>query len=364
MITDSASLIPELERVIQQGSADKCAEMLSGITSLFLSGAGQFNEDHVALFDAVFARLIDDIETRARAELSERLAPVENAPPKLVRRLANDDDISVAAPMLELSPRLVDADLRDIAGSKGQQHLLAISVRQAISEAVTDVLVQRGDRDVIKTVVDNQGARLSEKGFSTLVERAADDGVLAEKVGQREDIPPRLFRTLLFQATEVVQQRLLTKARPETAAEIRRVLAKVSEEIGAKAPAPRDYTEAKAAVIALKQQAKLGEPSLLSFAKDGHFEETVAALAALTSVPVETVERLMAGDRPDPVLILCKGAGFGWQTVRAIILVRPGVKGKSNQSIEAAYANFERLSPSTAQRVTRFWQAQPGNNAA
>jgi uncharacterized protein (DUF2336 family) len=363
-MTDSASLIPELERVIQQGSPDKCAEMLSGITSLFLSGAGQFNEDHVALFDAVFARLIEDIETRARAELSERLAPVENAPPNLVRRLANDDDISVAAPMLELSPRLVDADLRDIAGSKGQSHLLAISGRQVISEIVTDLLVQRGNREVARSVADNQGARLSEKGFSTLVERAAEDGALAEKIGQREDVPPRLFRTLLFQATEVVQQRLLAKARPETATEIRRVLAKVSEEIGAKAPVVRDYSQAKAAVVALKQQGKLGEPTLANFAKDGRFEETVAALAALTSVSVETVERLMAGDRPDPVLILCKSVGFGWQTVRGIILVRPGVKGKSTQALDAAYANFERLSSSTAQRVTRFWQVQPGNHAA
>lgn len=359
----SASLIPELERVLQQGSPERCAEMLSGITHLFLSGATRFNADHVALFDEVFARLIEDIEARARAELSERLAPVENAPPKLVLRLANDDDITVAAPMLEHSPRLVDADLREIAGTKGQGHLLAISGRRGISETVTDVLVRRGNHDVVRTVADNRGARLSDKGFSTLVERAVDDGVLAEKVGQREDIPPRLFRTLLIQATEVVQQRLLAKARPETAAEIRRVLAKVSEEIGARVPAAPDYNRAKAAVLALKAEGKLDEPALADFAKNARFEETVVALAELTSVPIETVERLMAGDRPDPVLILCKAAGFGWQTVLAIILVRPGSRGTSTRALDAAYANFERLSASTAQRVTRFWQIQPSHAA-
>jgi uncharacterized protein (DUF2336 family) len=102
---------------------------------------------------------------------------------------------------------------------------------------------------------------------------------------------------------------------------------------------------------------------LTDFAKEGRVEETVVALAELTSVPVETVERLMAGDRPDPVLILCKAAGYGWQTVRSIILVRPGAKGTSTQALDAAHANFERLSPSTAQRVTRFWQVQPGSAA-
>ena len=362
-MTSSASLIPELERVLRQGSPEKCAEMLTGITNLFLSGASRFNGDHVALFDEVFERLIADIEARARAELSVRLAPVENAPPRLVLRLASDDDISIAAPMLEHSPRLVDTDLRDIAGSKGQGHLLAISGRRGISETVTDVLVRRGDREVVRTVADNQGARLSEKGFSTLVERAVDDGTLAEKVGQRPDIPPRLFRTLLIQATEVVQQRLLTKARPETAAEIRRVLAKVSEDIGLKAPVPRSYIQAKAAVLALKQQGELAEPALADFAKQGRIEETVVALAELSAVPVETVERLMAGDRPDPVLILCKAGGYSWQTVRSIILVRPGGKGTSTQGLDSAHANFERLSPSTAQRVTRFWQIQPGHAA-
>lgn len=337
--------------------------MLSGITGLFLSGASRLNEDHVALFDAVFERLIEDIAARARAELSARLAPVENAPPKLVRRLASDDDILVAAPMLEHSPRLVDDDLLRIAGSKEQRHLRAISGRRGLSEAVSDVLVQRGDREVVHTVVDNQGARLSERGFTTLVERAADDSVLAEKVGRRADIPPRLFRTLLMQTTEVVQQRLLAKARPETAAAMRRVLAKGSEEIGAKVPAARNFTNARATVLALAGQGKLGEPALAGFAKENRFEETVVALAELTTVPIETVDRLMAGDRPDPVLILCKAAGFGWQTVREIILVRPDGKGTSTQTLDAAYANFERLSASTAQRVTRFWQIQPGSHA-
>lgn len=360
----ATSVIPELERVLQQGSPEKCAEMLAGITNLFLAGAARFNDDHVELFDAVFARLIEDIETRARAELSYRLAPVVNAPPGLVRRLANDDDISVAAPVLEQSPRLDDSDLEQIASSKGQPHLLAISGRQGIGENVTDVLVQRGDREVVRTVADNQRAKFSERGFTTLVERAAADGVLAEKVGQRHDIPPRLFRTLLIQATEVVQQRLLAKARPETAADIRRVLAKVSEEIGANAPQVRSYMQAKAVIFALKEQGKLNEASLGEFAKAGKLEETVVALAELTSVPIETIERLMSGDRPDPVLILCKSAGFGWQTVKAVVMIRPGGKGTSTQALDAAYANFERLSPSTAQRVTRFWQIRQGGEVA
>src|SRR5690349_17956008 len=231
----ATSLIPELEEVLQHGSREKRADALKRITSFFIDGAPTFNDDHVHLFDDVFSHLIAEIETKARAELSMSLAPVDNAPPTVVRKLAHDDDITVAGPLLKQSPRLDQSDLVEIAATKGQAHLLAIAGRAAIGEAVTDVLVERGDREVIHNVAGNQHARLSENGFTTLVKRAEGDGVLAEKVGQRPDIPPHLFRALLMQATDLVQRRLLSKAKPETAAEIRRVLAKVSNEIGAKA---------------------------------------------------------------------------------------------------------------------------------
>jgi uncharacterized protein (DUF2336 family) len=358
-MTASTSLIPELEEVIQHGTAERRAQTLQKITTLFLNGADQFNEDHVGLFDEVFTRLIMEIEVKARAELSSRLAPVSNAPVEVVRRLAKDDNIAVAGPVLEQSPRLPEADLIDIVRTKSQAHLLAISGRTGIAEAVTDELVERGDRQVICRVADNQDARLSERGFSALVMRAEGDGVLAEKVGTRPDIPPRLFRDLLLKATEVVQQRLLASAKPETRMEIQRVLAKVSKEVAT--TGRRDYSAAQQRVESLHQQGKLNESTLVDFAKSGKYEETVASLAKLCAVPIEVVDRLMAGDRPDPILILCKSAGWDWPTVRAIITARPGGKGTSTHGLDSAFSNFERLSLATAQRVMRFWQARPAN---
>jgi uncharacterized protein (DUF2336 family) len=352
------SLIPELEEVLQYGSREKRADALRRITSLFVNGASGYNEDHVALFDDVFGRLIAEIEAKARAELSLQLAPMENAPAKVVRHLAQDDDISIAGPMLMRSSRLEEADLVEIAKKQSQAHLMAIAARTSIGEAVTDVLVKRGDREVVRNVADNQRARLSTTGFSTLVKRAVTDGVLAEKVGQRPDIPAHNFRDLLMQATEVVQKRLLVKAKPETAAEIRRVLAKVSSEIAQ--ATPRDYAAAQRSVLALRQAGTFGETELCDFAKAGRFEETVAALSLLCVVPIEAVERFILADRADPLLILCKSAGFGWPTARAILSVRPG--RQATQGLDEAYANFEKLSPATAKRVAHFWQVRPGNS--
>jgi uncharacterized protein (DUF2336 family) len=357
------SLIPELEDVIQNGSLEKRAQTVRRIANLFIDGAERFNDEHVGLFDDVLCRLVTEIETKARAEMSQHLAPMANAPAELMRRLAHDDDIAVAGPVITRSNRLDDSDLVDIASTKGQAHLFAISARAGIGEDVTDVLVRRGDPQVVRSVADNQSARLSEGGFSTLVRRSEGDEVLAEKVGQRPDIPPHLFRDLLLRATLVVQQRLLASAKPETQAEIQRVLDKVAREFSRSAPS-RDYSAAQRTVLAMQQAGKLGEAELAEFARDRKYEETVASLSVLCAVPIEAIDRLMSGDRPDPILILCKAAGYGWMTARSIILARPNGRGSSGQSLDTAFTNFERLSPSTAQRVVRFWQVREPDDAA
>jgi uncharacterized protein (DUF2336 family) len=351
------SLIPELEEVVQRGSRERRVETLQRITALFLDGASRYNEEHVDLFDDVFGRLIEEIESKARAELSNHLAPVSNAPVKVLRRLANDDDIAVAGPVLKLAPRLAEADLIDVAKTKGQAHLHAISGRRALGEAVTDVLVRRGDREVARRVADNRSARISEKGFYRLVKRAEEDGILAEKVGLRPDIPASMFRDLLTKATTVVHRRLIASATPEVRAAICDVLAKVSKEVGARV-GPRDYRAAQRVVLSLDRANRLDETALALFCGEGKYEETVVALAALAKVPVKIADRLMGGDRPDPALILCKAAGLSWQTVKAIILLRPDGAGTSSQGLDAAFANYGRLSASTAHRVVRFWQVR------
>ena len=169
-----------------------------------------------------------------------------------------------------------------------------------------------------------------------------------------------MFRELLSRATEVVQRRLLSKARPETQSEIRRVLARVSGEVFTPKPA-RDFSDAQARVQALAKAGQLGEANLADFANKQSYDDTVAALAQLTGVPIDVVDRLMSGERPDPILILCKSAGYAWPTARDILLARPGSRGKGAPSLDAASANFDRLSASTAKRVVRFWQVTPGS---
>jgi len=364
----SSSLLPELEDVVQNGTPERRAATLARITSLFLDGAPRFSDEHVALFDDVILYLVEEIETQAVAELARRLATVDNAPAGVVRRLAKDDDIAVAGPVLKQS-QLNEPDLTFIAETKSQAHLLALSERRSLSERISDIVVRRGDRDVSRTVAGNMGAKLSEQAFATLVTRARDDDTLAVKVGTRADIPPRLFRELLMRATDLVRQRLLAAARPETQAEIRRVLDRVSADIGVKAGVDvgasaavkaRNYTAALEKARALHAQGLLTETELAAAATARSREDMVATLSVLCDVPVDVVDRLLAGERPDPVLILSRCSGFSWETVQAILLACAGAKGRTTQALETVRENFDKLTAATAQRVVRFWQLRPG----
>jgi uncharacterized protein (DUF2336 family) len=352
----AVSLIPELEDVIRHGTRAKRVDALQRITALFLDGAKGYSDAHVDLFDDVFGLLIEEIETKARAELSRHLAPVGNAPVKVLRTLANDDDIAVAGPVLKYAPRLAETDLVGVAKAKSQAHLQAISARLALGEAVTDVLVRRGDREVACCVADNRGARISQDSFVSLVRRAEGDGILAEKVGLRPDIPEPMFRELLIKATAVVRNRLLVAATAAGKAEVHRVLAKVSKEVGARV-GPRDYGTAQRVVLSLDRAGRLNETALAAFCSENKFEETVVALATLAKVPINVADRLLGGERPDPVLILCRAIGLNWSTVKAIIMLRPDGKSVSH-GLDSAFANYERLSNSTARRVVRFWQVR------
>src|SRR6516225_2325798 len=133
VMTSRSSLILELEQALAAGTQEHRVEMLTRITDLFLAGANRYSDVQINLFDEVMTKLTSAIEAKARARLAARLADSANAPPSVIRKLAADDDIEVARPVLKDSQRLTDADLLAQARIKSQPHLLAISQRKSLS---------------------------------------------------------------------------------------------------------------------------------------------------------------------------------------------------------------------------------------
>lgn len=352
------SLLAELEAAFQSGSPERRAEMLSRITDLFVDTAPRFTDAQTNLFDDVFEQLTREIEYKAALELSERMAAVENAPGRLIRRLAEDDAIEISGPVLARSARLDPDELVEIARTKSQAHLAAIAGRAELPEQVTGVLVERGDMAVARKVASNAGARFTEGSLRRLVNRAGDDGDLAQAVARRRELPPVLFRSLLARATDQVRKRLLDSAQPGTAKVINRILAEVSQDVERKTAPKRDYAAVRQAMAEMQKQGGIAAPRLLELAKALKLEETVAALSAMTGVSIEVIDRFLDDPADDPILILCKAVDLDWPTALAVLSVKLGTLKVRDSRAEDANKKYRKLSTYSAQRVLRFWQAR------
>jgi len=358
-MTVATSLIPGLDEIVRQGDPQRLSEVARRIAELFLRGAANLRSEHVDLFDRVLIDLIPYTGTPARAALAERLSVLANAPRALVGQLAREDEISIAGPVLRRSPVIDEGVLIEIARIKGQGHLLAMSERPRLSPGLTDVIVRRGDRDVVRRTAANAGALFSQAGYSSLIKRASKDGVLTLAVGQRDDLSDHLLTELLAGSIDVVRRRLFETVKPGRQAAIGRAMSEISG-VAERAESRRDFATAQRAILALHRSGGLNESALLGFAKAYRYEESVAALSAMSGVKIATLDRLMAGDRHDPVLVLGKAIGIKWATVRALILLRLGpARVPSPTDIENVRSNFVRLMPSTAERVVSFWQSRP-----
>jgi uncharacterized protein (DUF2336 family) len=347
------SIIAELEDAVRGGSSAKRVETLRQVTDLFLNDGERLSDDQVKVFDDVLCLLTARVETRARAELSKRLAPLDYAPFEVIQYLAWDDEIAVAGDVLTHSSRLSPEALAEIASIKGQDHLLAISARDNLPEAVTDVIVERGETRVIRRLAKNATARFSETGYSGLVAHSEGDDELVEILGLRLDLPIKFLRDLLRRAKDAVRVRLLALAPPALQEEIRRVIEDIVRE---GPPSGRDFRVAEELVRLMMQLKELDDVAVYNFAEAGKFDEVMVSLAVLNDVPAEMIAKLIEGPRADLVLIPCRSARLNWPTVESILRNRPVRHKINDETLAVAERDYKRLSMETAQRTIRFWQ--------
>jgi uncharacterized protein (DUF2336 family) len=350
------NLIEQLEDALACKDVSRRADILRKVTDLFVLGSGQFSRDQLELFDTVMGKLLENIERAARVQFGSRIARLSDAPPNVVRTLAADAAIEVAGPVLRHCERLDLAALLENAKTQGQDHLLAISGRKVLAEAVTDVLVERGNQSVVASTARNGGARFSYFGVSTLVRKARDDGDLALCVWSRPDIPRQSLVRLFVEASETVKRQLVD-ADPRRAELIKSVVARASDEIQAKARVgSNDFAQALSHVSQLHASGKLGEAHLLAFANEGSFDKVVVALSLMCDLPIGLVERAFVRSQTEQILVLAKAIDISWVTTVTLLLLNADVNGSSRQGLDQCFTHFSRLQPKTAQMALQFYR--------
>ena len=357
---DNASLIEQLEAAIAAGTPEKRLNALTRITDLFIDGSGLHSQDVIALFDDVLSTLIATIEVIARAQLARRLARCTDSPPRVLRSLAFDDSVAVAGPVLTNSSQLTDADLIDNVNTKSQAHLQAITQRQSLSEPVTEAIIERGNDRVVRLVVKNAGANISERGYSKLVSKAANDEGLTRYVGARRDIPRDHFLKLLETASAKVRAKLIA-SNPTLSKAVEETVSGIAADISVDVRnSSRDHAKARARIKRLRRTGQFSEADLHAFANAQDFERVVLAFSALGDFPIELVERALLDKSPDLILILGKAAQCCRATVRSMLLKKSAGRCMSPMDLDEILSHFERLKVKTARSALEFYRLRLG----
>ena len=355
-MTEPMSFLAELEDAVSRGTAESCLRALWHTTDILIGG--RYSEDQIGTFGEVIERLAQEIETAARVQLANKLAPSDNAPINVITKLAFDDSIDVAGPVLRLSRRLDVKVLVQNARSKGQQHLLAISKRKSIPDDVTDILVIRGNTEVVTSVAANSGACLSSLGFQQLVERSEDNSILAGHLGLRQDIPRHLFQQLISKASAEVKAKL-ERERPEMVRQIQTVVTDVTGKVYAKfGPASNSYFAAKRTVGKLRQHNGLNEEKLFEFAYSLKFDETTVALSLLCDLPIDLVERALVDENKEVILILAKALNLSWSTTMSLLFLGAANYRITARDLDTMKNEFDRLNVETSKSVMNVYQAR------
>jgi len=326
-------------------SVGERGRIVRDVSALFMDHVVNYSAAHVELFDMVLMSLIKEVDQQIRIHLAESFAYVDNAPREVVRHLASDDEIKVAGPLLSFSSCLDDEFLVESARNKSQEHLLAISSRQVIGCRVTDVLVDRGNDQVVLTLAGNKGAELSATGCALIVERAKNNQDIARVIWNRDDIPRQQVLVLLAKASDAVRRKLEAED-GRRAGEVADAVKMSSQKLQEKSQeSSAHYARAKSRVEALKRSGGLSESHILMFARAGEFEEVVIAISEMSHLLAGDVERMMLDEVVDRLLIVSKAIGLSWATLKQVTLLtkRPSpAKPAHWEQLEAKYRSVQR----------------------
>jgi uncharacterized protein (DUF2336 family) len=351
---EARGMLNDLQASLANGSLSRRVELLQRVTDLFMHGADQFSDDHISVFDDVFECLVSHMHDDAQIELARRMAPVASAPRRLIRYLAMHDLIEVAAPVLSQSDRLDEETLLEVARSKDQHHLKAIAERSHICGAVTDVLLERGDDEVVGAVASNANADLTDRGHATLISRAEQHDWIFTCLQMRPSMPRHFYLQLVAKASKEVRARL-SATYPQSAEAVAEAVDDVSHRVLAASAALQDEIHTSHRLVRLlHEDGRLDDRQVERFARDRKFNELCAALACMARIPLSLAEALMIESQDEGLFILGKVCGLSWHTVCEIVTLRVHLGYRAECDKDAARDSYQQLRISTAQQILRF----------
>ena len=263
--------------------------------------------------------LVQDQLPRVRAILAETLKDVANVPAHVIQQLARDTEIEVAGPVLRYSPLLTDADLLEIiSGDPIQGALVAIAKRAGIREGVSDVLVEKNEKEVITALLGNKSAQIREETLDQIIDQAPGVEIWHEPLAMRPQLSLKAAANIAGFVADSILEKMQGRSDidPET---FHVVKEEVHRRIGDQGDATpeesvgktkKDDKENLDKAQKMHEEGALSEAALTVSLEDGKQDFAAASLSVLASVPLAMVRRIIGSKNGKAVTALTRKAGL------------------------------------------------------
>ena len=357
-MAENATRLRSLVNLAKEPSADRRRDLLREVTDLFVESSESYNEREKDHFNAIMMDVARTMETKVRKELAHRLAHVDDAPRGVVTMLANDE-IDVAAPVLENSSVLEDVDLLEIVRRHGQGHMRAISGRAQVSAQVVEALVQKGDDTVLKTLVHNNGANISHGSMVKIVARAESNKDLHAPLVERQEMPVELLNDMFWFVSSNLRQHIVEKTASMDIETVDRLIAETQRDVVAQVTAEHaNMSEAECYILNKKRLDQLDEMLMVELLNTKQYREFIYALAHFVEVDVRTAQRIFYDPGCEALAIACKAKEVSHHAF-AILLAHTKRQGGSKEVDSTELLElYEQLTPDAARRTMRFWRVR------
>ena len=349
------SKLNNLVELAREKSSDRRRSLLREVTDLFFEEPPERDSAVSGRFDEVLSALAEQTATDARAELSHRFADTALAPRGLVLKLAQDA-IEVAGPMLSRSSVLSEDDLVSIAETGGQDHLKAMSRRDAVSERLSDTIVRRGDDETVATLISNDGAQLSRQTFETVSERAETSEVLQAPLVRRSDTPHDILADMMLTVRNHLREQIMEKFDKVDPAIIDQAMAVSKARLAARIQHDKSVEEARKFVRAMAMRKKLDGMLLARLLREGEFVKCHVAFAEMTGVDYTAAKRAIEQESIDPLALICKSAGFDKALFVTLAVLRHKSGEDAFRDARELGQLYDRITIDDAARAMRFWR--------
>jgi len=315
------------------------------IISELFEGRGETLSDRERnLIFGIIHRIIHDVELAVRQSLSEVLSNTDDAPPELIRELANDK-IEVAYPILSRSKVLQDEDLIQVIRMRSLEHQLAITVRPNVSETVSGVLVEKGHERVIESLLKNQNARISKATMDYLVEQSKRVDTYREPILDRHDLKPEIAERMFSWVSSVLRHHIIDKFQmpPEKVNALIRQAA-----VYANRDAGHEHGAQKLA-SALNMEGLVSQDLLVDALRDGELPLFLSLFSMLTGAPEIACTEALFMENGELLAAFCKASDIDIEHFREIFSLsrksRPSTARSLKTDAPRALHFFNKMRP-------------------